>query len=212
MSASLVRHNKIAIRSASMLSALLRHLSMGTLATIMLVALALLSASHGKETKAKESATAGTTKSGVVIDNHHEFIDAVRPGASDYRTELAQGYLKVYSAPDESHDDGLAYYSHSSYAIYTTDGQLFKRVENHRSRNDQSPELVPLPAGSYLVIARSDRNGDVSIPVAIKASQLTVLDLDLGEQETLRQRLSQTFLNLVKSFANAADPAQRQVA
>ena len=103
-------------------------------------------------------------------------------------------------------------YSHSSYAIYTTEGQLFKRVENHRSRNDQSPELVPLPAGSYLVIARSDRKGDVSIPVAIKASQLTVLDLDLGEQETLRQRLSQTFLNLVKSFVNAADPAQRQVA
>jgi hypothetical protein len=212
MSASLVRHNKIAIWSAPMLSALLRHLSMGTLATIMLVALALLSATHGKETKATESTTAGIAKSGVVIEKHHELIGAVRPGASDYRTASAQGYLKVYSAPDESHDGGLGYYSHSSYAIYTSDGQLFKRVENHRSRNDQSPELVPLPAGSYLVIARSDRDGDVSIPVAIKASQLTVLDLDLGEEETLSQRLSQTFLNLVKSVANAADPAQRQVA
>lgn len=212
MTTSLVRHNKSAIWSASMLSALLRHLSMGTLATIMLVALALLSATHGKEIKAKESATAGTTKSGVIIDNHHEFIDAVRPGASDNRTESAQGYLKVYSAPDESYDRGLAYYSHSSYAIYTADGQLFKRVENHRSRNDRSPELVSLPAGSYLVIARSDREGDVSIPVAIKASQLTVLDLDLGEEETLRERLSQTFFNLVESVASAADSAQRQVA
>ena len=212
MSASMVHHNKSAIWSASMLSALLRHVSMGTLATIMLVALALLSATHGKETKAKESTTAGTAKSGVIIDNHHGLIGAVRPGASDYRTESVQGYLKVYSAPDEVHDGSLAYYSHSSYAIYTTDGQLFKRVENHRSRNDQSPELVSLPAGSYLVIARSDREGDVSIPVAIKASQLTVLDLDVGEEETLRQPISQTFLNPVKSVASAADPAQRQVA
>src|SRR5215469_1370742 len=138
MSTSPVRHNKSVIWSASMLSALLRHVSMGTLATIMLVALALLSTTHGKETKAKELATAGTAKSGVIIDNHHGLIGAVRPGASDYHTESAQGYLKVYSAPDGS----LAYYSHSSYAIYTTDGQLFKRVENHRFRNDQSPESV----------------------------------------------------------------------
>jgi hypothetical protein len=192
--------------------ALLRHLNTGTLATIMLVALALLRATPGKETEAKESATAGATKSGVVIDKHHEFTGAVRPGTSDYRTKSAQGYLKVYSAPDEFHDGGLAHYSHSSYGIYTPDGQLFKRVENHRSRNDESPELVPLPAGSYVVIARSNRHGDVGIPVAIKASQLTVLDLDLGEKETLRQRLSQTFLNLVKSFASAADPDRRQVA
>ena len=84
MSASLVRHNKSAIWSASMLSALLRHLNMGTLATIMLVALALLSATHGKETEAKESATAGATKSGVVVDKHHEFIGAVRPGTSRF--------------------------------------------------------------------------------------------------------------------------------
>jgi hypothetical protein len=62
------------------------------------------------------------------------------------------------------------------------------------------------------VIARSDREGDVSIPVAIRASQLTVLDLDLGEVETLRQPVSQTFLNPVKSVASAADSAQRQVA
>jgi hypothetical protein len=108
-------------------------------------------------------------------------IGAVRPGTLDYRTESAQGYLKVYSATDEFNDGGLAYYSHSSYAIYTIDGEFFKSVENHISRSDESPELVALPAGSYLVIARSNRHGDVGIRVAIKAGQLTVLDLDLGE-------------------------------
>jgi hypothetical protein len=40
----------------------------------------------------------------------------VRPGNLDYRTELPQGYLKVYSLSDEFNDG--AYYAHSSYAIY----------------------------------------------------------------------------------------------
>jgi hypothetical protein len=113
-------------------------------------------------------------------DGDPSSIGAVRPETLDHRTESVQGYLKVYSAPDEFNDGGLAY-SHSSYAIYTIDGELFKSVENHISRSDESPELVALPPGSYLVIARSNRHGDVGIRVAIKAGQLTVLDLDLGE-------------------------------
>ena len=110
-------------------------------------------------------------------------IGAVRPGTLDHRTESAQGYLKVYSATDEFNDVDAWNFPHSSYAIYTIDGRLFKSVENHISPSDESPELVALPAGSYLVIARSDRYGDVGIRVAIKAGQLTVLDLDLGERD-----------------------------
>jgi hypothetical protein len=104
----------------------------------------------------------------------------VRPGKLDYRIELPQGYLKVYTATDEFDDGGVLYYAHGSYTIYTIDGKLFKSVENHISPSDESPDLVPLPAGPYLVIARSDKYGDVSIRVAIKPGQLTVLDLDIG--------------------------------
>ena len=107
-------------------------------------------------------------------------INVVQPETLNDPTESAQGYLKVYSGTDEYDDGGLACYAHSSYAIYTTDGKLVKTVENHISRSDDSPELVGLPAGSYVVIARSVRLGDVAIRVAIKARQLTVLDLDLG--------------------------------
>jgi hypothetical protein len=96
------------------------------------------------------------------------------------RTESAQGYLQVYSATDEFNNGGLVYYSHSSYAIYTIDGELFKIVENHISSGDESLELVALPAGSYVVIARFNRQGDVRIRFAIEEGQLTVLDLDLG--------------------------------
>jgi len=107
-------------------------------------------------------------------------ISVVQPETLNDPTESAQGYLQVYSATDELNDGGLVYYSHSSYAIYTIDGELFRIVENHISPGDESPELVALPAGSYVVIARSDRQGDVRIRFAIEEGQLTVLDLDLG--------------------------------
>ncbi len=112
----------------------------------------------------------------------------VRPGNLDYRTELPQGYLKVYSESDEFNDG--AYYAHSSYAIYSIDGRLFKRVENNISRTDEIiPWEVALPAGSYTVVARSTRDGEVRVRFVIKAGRRTIVDLDLAEKETYRRRL-----------------------
>ena len=82
----------------------------------------------------------------------------VRPGQLDYRTELPRGFLIVYSATDAFDDGGVAYYAHSSYAIFTTDGKLFKKVENHISRSDEIPEVVALPVGSYVIEARSEKH------------------------------------------------------
>ncbi len=112
------------------------------------------------------------------------FPGAVRPGNWDYQTESRQGYLKVYSASDEVRDGDTRYFPHSSYIIYTTDGKLFKNIENHRSGDDEIPELVSLPVGSYRVVARSLRGGYVRILVVIKKDQETVLDLDLWETMT----------------------------
>ena len=111
----------------------------------------------------------------------------IRPGHLDYRTELPQGSLKVYSATDEFDDGGVPYYAHSSYAIYTTDGKLFKNVENHISRSDEIPEVVALPVGSYTVSARAEKQGYVRVPVLIKAGQRTILDLDLRDKESPRR-------------------------
>jgi hypothetical protein len=108
----------------------------------------------------------------------------VRPGNLDYRTELPQGYLKVYTATDEFDDGGLPYHAHSSYTIYTTDGKVFKNVENHISLSDEIPELVALPVGSYTVEARSERDGYVRVRVIIKAGRQTILDLDSTGKES----------------------------
>jgi hypothetical protein len=95
------------------------------------------------------------------------------------RGELPQGQLTVYSATDRSEDGGLEYYAHSSYAIYTTDGRLFKRVENHLSATDETPDMVPLPIGSYVVEARSEKDGYIRRLVTIEKGRQTVLNLDL---------------------------------
>ena len=93
----------------------------------------------------------------------------------------------VYSATDEFDDGGVFYYAHSSYAIFTTDGKLFKSVENHISRSDEIPEIVALPIGSYVVDARSEKDGYIRRSVVIKAGQRTILDLDLRDKESPRR-------------------------
>ena len=97
---------------------------------------------------------------------------AVRPRNLDHRIELPQGYLKVYSVSDEFNDG--AYYADSSYAIYSIDGRLFKRVENNISRTDELIAWeVALPIGSYTVVTRSARGGEVRVYLVIKAGQRT---------------------------------------
>jgi len=110
----------------------------------------------------------------------------VRPGNLDYRTQLPQGYLTVYSATDEFNDGDAWYFPHSSYAIYTIDGKLFKNVKNHRSAADEVPEVVALPVGAYTVVARSERDGYGHVLVVIKEGQQAILDLDLWETKTQR--------------------------
>ena len=110
----------------------------------------------------------------------------IRPGNLDYRTELPQGYLKVYSATDKFNDGDALYFPHSSYAIYTIDGKPFKNVKNQRFPADEIPEVVALPVGTYAIIARSERDGYGRVLVVIKEGQQTITDLDLWKKQTRR--------------------------
>jgi hypothetical protein len=129
----------------------------------------------------------GSSTYGQARDRNVLFPGPVRLGNLDYRTELPQGYLKVYSVSDEFNDG--AYYAHSSYAIYSTDGSLFKSVENNMPRTDEIiPWEVALPVGSYTIVGLSARGGEVRVHFVIKAGQRTIVDLDLAENETYRRR------------------------
>ena len=126
----------------------------------------------------------GSLMTAQARDTHSLFMGLVRSGPPDHGTRLAEGYLLVYSATDEFSDGDVVFNAHSSYLIYTTDGKLFKSVENHMSRSDEIPDTVRLPAGSYIVEARSSNNGYVRVRVVIKPSRQTVLDLDSTGKES----------------------------
>jgi len=113
-------------------------------------------------------------------------IGLVRSVPPEHGTRLAEGYLLVYSATDEVSDGDVPFNAHSSYLIYTPNGKLFKSVENHMSRSDEIPDIVRLPAGSYIVEARSANKGYVRVRVMIKPSRQTVLDLDSTGKESPR--------------------------
>ena len=106
------------------------------------------------------------------------FVGAMNGAPAHHRPHSAEGYLLVYSATDPFDDGDLVFNAHSSYSVYTTDGKLFKSVENHISRSDELPELVTLPVGSYTIEARSERQGYVRVSVVIRTGQHTVLHLD----------------------------------
>ena len=112
------------------------------------------------------------------------FIGIVRSGTLDHGIGLAEGYLLAYSATDEVSDGDLPFNPHSSYLIYTPDGKLFKSVENHMSRSDEIPEVVRLSVGSYVIEARSERDGYVRVRIVIKAGRQTILDLDSRGKES----------------------------
>jgi len=133
---------------------LLRHVTTRNLAIAVFVAVALLGTTRGSETK-KMAMAKGSTKA----------------------AELSQGSLMVYSVMDRFDDDDVVYYEYSSYAIYTINGKLFRHVENRVSSSDQIPEAVTLPAGSYVVEARSATDVYVRVAVVIKAGRQTILDL-----------------------------------
>ena len=106
------------------------------------------------------------------------FAGAAHIGAPHHRQGSAKGYLLVYSATDPFNDGDLVFNAHSSYSVYTPDGKLFKNVENHISQSDELPQTVSLPSGSYTVVARSEKDGYVNVPVMTKNGRRTTVDLD----------------------------------
>ena len=88
------------------------------------------------------------------------------------------GYLVVYSATDRVNDGDTPYYPHSSYAIYTADGKLFRTVENRVSPSDEVPDRVLLPIGRYMIWARSEDKGYTRADIIVRLGRTTIVDLE----------------------------------
>jgi hypothetical protein len=78
MLASAIHYNKSAAGRVSVLAAFVRHLNAGTLALVLFVALALLTAAKGKEPETTVSARARGTESQLAITPCHSPLAAQR--------------------------------------------------------------------------------------------------------------------------------------
>jgi hypothetical protein len=88
------------------------------------------------------------------------------------------GALQVFSKSDCRYSGGIAYFPHTPYSIYGTDGKRVRGIPNHAGDTDQRPTLVELPAGHYIVYADSDRFGQVTVPIVIAPSRVTLVYLE----------------------------------
>ena len=129
----------------------------------------------------------GNSTIAQAADRNLLFPRPARPGGLDYPAGSAHGYLTVYFTADGFNNGNAWYFPQNLFSIYTIDGKLFKNVKSQHLADDEIPEVVALPIGSYMVVARSKQDGYIRLPVVIKAGQRTVLDLDLRREGTLRR-------------------------
>jgi len=94
------------------------------------------------------------------------------------------GHLQVFSETQEYIDDDVYYFPHSDYTIYTADGKRVKYVWNHQTREDDTPAMVTLPAGRFVVRAEATLYGAVSVPVVIRPDETTRVILQPGWKPT----------------------------
>jgi len=126
----------------------------------------------------------GSSTIALAEDSSPLFHGPIRPRDSECPAGSSRGYLTVYLRANEFNGGSAWYFPQNLFAIYTIDGKLFKNVTSQLSADEEIPEIVALPVGSYMVIARSEKDGYIRLPVAIKAGRRTVLDLDLRQEGT----------------------------
>lgn len=104
-------------------------------------------------------------------------IEPAHPGSN--------GNLEVYSSEIRRQDnqnqggDGMpVWYRHSDYRIYDQGGRLMARVHNSTGHYSDSPTMVILAPGKYVVKAEARNYFLVKVPVTIAAGLVTSVHLD----------------------------------
>jgi hypothetical protein len=120
------------------------------------------------------------------------------PGPAQPSQPGGDGSVVLYTAPQpadvdintltwlENNDYGrnafLVQQAHSDYTIYTSDGQLFKRVANSSGADGKAPAVVELPPSTYRIESEAiDCNATrvpVLLTVVVRPGQTTLANLD----------------------------------
>ncbi len=108
-------------------------------------------------------------------------LDAIGPAPSATESQGTHGSLVVFSAFDPTADLNRSPYRrrYTDYQVRSAEGEhLIQLVNNNRETLLNSPPAVELPVGSYRVVARANGYGPVTVPVVIKAGQITTVHLE----------------------------------
>ena len=126
----------------------------------------------------------GLLAGGCLTDGSQVTLAPVGPApAAGPAATSADGSLTVYSAFEVNADFNRRDPSrpeYSDYRIYDMDGKLLKLVTNDTGITQESTATVGLPAGRYLVKARANGYGTLSVPVIIAAGRNTCVHLEGG--------------------------------
>jgi hypothetical protein len=87
--------------------------------------------------------------------------------------------LEVFSALSGRREgSNPTWYQHSDYYICNSQGKRLEHVDNANGYYAQSPRVISLPPGKYLVKARAKDTLRIDVPVVIKPGEITRVHLD----------------------------------
>jgi hypothetical protein len=134
------------------------------------------------------------TVAGCAAPQHALVLDPIGPPESQSVGAGSNGTLVVFSAFDSHADfNDLPYLRHyTDYRITRQDGKLVQTVHNDSGTPSDHPRKVQLPVGTYDVVARANGYGVVTVPVIIRANQVTTVHLEGGSAWWSRSQLKQS--------------------
>jgi hypothetical protein len=98
----------------------------------------------------------------------------IGPNPAAIQTTAANGQLAVFSAlSGRAEGDNPIWYQHSDYYICDSHGRRLEHVENSTGHYAQSPRVISLPPGKYIVVARAKDVLKAKVPVVIKPGEIT---------------------------------------
>ena len=104
------------------------------------------------------------------------------------------GTLEVFSAFEQGADFNSQLYRrrYTDYRIFSADDKLMQTVRNDAGTLVEAPKQVKLPVGAYRVVARANGYGEVTVPVVIRADQVTTVHLEGGPSWPNRRQLTES--------------------
>ena len=131
---------------------------------------------------------------GCVSQQHGLVLDPIGPPGPQSAGAGSNGTLVVFSAFDPHADfNDLPYLRHyTDYKITCQDGKPVQTVHNDNRTPLEVPKRVQLPTGAYCVVARANGYGVVTVPVIIRANQVTTVHLEGSPSWQNRSQMSQS--------------------